>query len=414
VKRVFRILAGILAALVVIVAAIVVYVQIVWNKPVDRHAPLMSAPRDAATVARGEYLVKYSLQCWSCHAAPPSNADSPISGGMVFDLRDVGPGFGLFYTPNITPDSATGIGAWTDGEIVQAIREGIRRNRQPLFPIMPVDWFKNIADDDVLAIVAYLRTVAPVQKQIPASEIRFPTKALIAFGIMGPQPEISAAVTAPAKGPTSEYGQYLATTVSLCADCHTPRNLQNGKFYFDSLFAGSSFAFGEAEGGQDLAFARNITPHNEHGIGQWTEEEFIAAVTAGMRPNGSVLSTHMPYAYYKFFSTDDLRALYLYLQSIPAIQRTTPPPKYSAAIQQASGAERGKLLFQARCQSCHGVEGKGAPPTNVSLADVAASIDDNDLREFVSAGQLNLRMPAFEKTLTKEELDELIRYIRTW
>jgi mono/diheme cytochrome c family protein len=122
----------------------------------------------------------------------------------------------------------------------------------------------------------------------------------------------------------------------------------------------------------------------------------------------------MPYAYYKFLSEQDLRAIFLYLQSLTPIPRDTPPPGRSSELAQARGTSRGALLFRARCQVCHGDGGAGALPTNVKLVEVASSVEDRDLHDFIASGQLNLKMPAFGKTLTQEELDDIIAYIRTW
>lgn len=405
------ILLGLVVLLVLLVSA---YVLTVWDSPETRPAPTLSGSRDSAAIARGRYLYSTTWQCGECHQSEGAAAGSPPSGGRVFDLREIGPGFGIYYSRNITPDSSTGIGLWTDGEILQAIREGIGKDRRLLFPIMPTDWLKDISDADGLAIVAYLRSLPPVHNPVSDREPSFAAKALITFGAIAPGPAIERPIVAPPVGTTVEYGQYLATAASGCADCHTPRNLQDGKFYLDSLFAGSSFPFGFDEGSPLPAYARNITPLVGSGIGGWTEEQFIGAVTGGMRPDGTVLSPHMPYAHYKQLTADDLRALYLYLTSIPAIQRATPPPTYSAEVRAAVGAERGKLLYAARCQACHGSKGMGEHVTSGRLAALMPFYSDQDFKEFVSAGQPALKMPGFGKTLSGRDLDDLLAYIRTW
>jgi mono/diheme cytochrome c family protein len=333
---------------------------------------------------------------------------------MLFDLSNTGPGFGKWYSRNLTPDVETGLGGWTDGEIVQALREGISKDRTTLFPIMSTDWYHGLSDTDVLALVAYMRSIPPVRNEVPQREPSFMAKALFTFKLMKPKDPITTTVTAPPRGITPEYGHYLANNLAGCADCHTPRNLEDGQFYMDSLFAGSSFAFGEGEPEGVASFARNITPDEETGIGLWTEEQFIAAVTAGMRPDGTVLNAHMPYAYYKFWTPEDLKALFLYLRTLPPLRRTVPPNAPGLGIKGARGAERGRLLFKTRCQTCHGENGSGARPTEVKLAEVAGSLNDADLREFIATGQLNLNMPAFGKTLNDEEMTDLITFIRTW
>ncbi len=413
-KRILKTLGWIAGTVLGVLLILIVYINARWDVTDGRPAPALNAPTDSATIAHGEYIFKYQVQCWGCHQAQPSGPGAPPSGGMLFDLTDVGPGFGKWYSRNLTPDVETGIGGWTDGEIVQALREGIRKDRTPLFPIMPIDWYHGMADEDILSVVAYLRTLEPVRNPVPVREPSFMAKALMAFGVIGPKDRITAPVVAPTRGVTPEYGRYIASNRADCADCHTPRNLQDGQFYMDSLFAGGTIKFGEPEGDNIYSYARNITPDVETGIGAWTEEQFLDAVTSGVRPDGTVLMPHMPYAYYKFWTQEDLRAVYAYLKTVPSFKRKTPAPEYSPLVHAAQGAERGDLLFQTRCQTCHGKNGSGAEATNVKLAEVAASLSDADLKEFIATGQMSLKMPPFGKTLTEKDLNDVVAFIRTW
>jgi mono/diheme cytochrome c family protein len=413
VKRIWRIVRWITGIIGALMLLLFIFVQWRWDAPVSRPAPLMSAPHDSATIARGEYIFKYQAQCWGCHADETGDANSAPSGGRLFDLSGTGPGFGIWFSRNITPDKETGIGEWTDGEIVQAIREGVRKNRKVLFPLMPVDWFHGISDSDALALAAYLKSIPPVLHRVPDQRPSFFAKALFAFGVLKPKVPITEPLTAPPAGATAAYGKYLATTVALCMDCHTPRNLKNGEVYSDSLASGSSIAFGDEDGAPFVSFARNITPDSATGIGNWTEAQFLAAVTTGMRPDGTVLDPHMPYPYFKSFSTDDLKAIFLFLRSVPPVHRRTPEPRFSSALMAARGVVRGKLLFQARCETCHGPSGKGATPTHVTLAEVVPSLAEADLKEFVREGNPGLKMPSFGMTLKGEDLDDLVAYLRS-
>lgn len=414
VKRILKALGWVVGIAAVLVLGLVAYILFRWDAGITREAPELTAPRDSATIARGEYIFKYQAQCWGCHASGQRDATSAPSGGNPFDLSNAGPGFGIWYTRNITPDVETGIGGWTDGEVVQAIREGIRKDRTPLFPLMPVDWYHGISDNDALAIVAYLRSLEPVSNRIPEQQPSFFAKALFTFGVLGPKEPLTKPVVAPPPGVTAAYGKYVALNLAGCMDCHTPRNLQNGEFFMDSLGAGSTIDFGGVEGDPIGSFARNITPDKETGIGNWTEEQFITAVTAGMRPDGTVLDPHMPYAYFKSCTPEDLKAIYLYLQELPPIRRTVSAVHYSPALLEARGPERGKLLFEARCQACHGHEGAGAQPTSVALTEVSSSLSDAELKEFISTGNVGLKMPSFGKTLSENELNDIIAFIRSW
>lgn len=414
VKRILKYLGWGVAVVVVLFLALAAYIQLRWDAKDSRPAPVVKAPTDSATVARGEYIFKFQTMCWGCHHGSSGGANASPSGGLLFDLTNVGPGFGKWYARNITPDAETGIGGWTDGEILQALREGVNRDRRMLFPIMPVDWYHGMSDADALALIAYLRSIPPVKNRVPRDEPSFVAKALLTFNIVKPKDLITAPVIAPPRAITPEYGRYLCSNLADCADCHTPRNLQDGHFYLDSLFAGSSITFGGGDDDAIIAYARNITPDAATGIGSWTEEQFMTAVTSGLRPDSVVLSAEMPYAYYKSWSTDDLKAVFAYLKSLPALKRSVPPVVYDTPLKIAHGPGRGKLLFQARCRVCHGVDGTGAQPTNVKLAEVVASLEDKDLMDFIRSGQMNLKMPAFGKTLKGDELTDLVSFMRTW
>ncbi len=413
-KRILKIFLWIVGIVVVLIAILVSYVLARWDSVTNRPAPALTAPRDSASISHGEYIFKYQAQCWSCHAPGASGPNSPPSGGMEFDLREVGPGFGLWYSANLTPDVETGIGGWTDGEIVQAMREGLRKDRTVMFPLMPIDWYHGISDDDALSIIAYLRSLPAVRNNVPPHKPSFFAKALFTFGVLKPKEAVTAPIIAPKAGATVEYGKYLANTVAGCLDCHTPRNLQNGAVFFDSLGAGSTFRYGADENAPIQTFARNLTPDKETGIGNWTEAQFISASTGGMRPDGTVLAPHMPYSYFKFCTEDDMKAIFLYLQSLPPIKRSIPSPVYSSAMSGAHGTDRGNLLFRARCKACHGKDGNGAQPTKVVLSEVAPSINDADLKEFINAGDPDLKMPGFAKTLREEEMNDLIAFMRSW
>jgi len=413
-NRALKVAGGIVAAAGVLVGLASTYVLTSWNRSVDRPVPQLTARRDSATVARGEYLFKVTWQCWGCHQPDPVDADLPPKGGRVFDLSSIGPGFGVFYARNITPDTATGIGGWTDGEIVQAIREGVNNKRSPLFPLMPVDWLKNLSDVDALAIVSYLRSISPAHNAVPERRPSFIARALMTFNVIKPPPAITKPIVAPPAGLTVAYGRYCATAAAGCADCHTPRNLSNGEFYLDSIFAGGSIALGEPEDAPSVSYAANIRPDEVDGIGRWTEEQFVHAVTAGFRPDSTVIDTHMPYAQYRFLEPRDLQAIYLYLKSLAPIRRTSPPQRYTRKLLDAQGAARGELLFQARCQPCHGHNGMGMRITSVRLAEAVPLYSDQELRNFVEEGQIDLKMPGFRKTLPRDQLDDIIAYIRTW
>jgi mono/diheme cytochrome c family protein len=207
---------GILVSgIVVLVIGLVVLIQLAWDRPVNRDVPEMIAPTDDETLSRGEYLYKYTLICWDCHGADGGNSPDEVqAGGAEFDLSEIGPpgGFGVVYASNITPDPETGIGEWTDGEIVRAIREGIDPDGHILFPIMEAEWWNGLSDEDTLALVAYMRSLEPVRNEVQENRFSFVAKTLIGLRIVNAQPSTSEPVIAPPKGVTVEYGGMSFTT----------------------------------------------------------------------------------------------------------------------------------------------------------------------------------------------------------
>ncbi|HEY4611997.1 MAG TPA: cytochrome c, partial [Bacteroidota bacterium] len=121
-----------------------------------------------------------------------------------------------------------------------------------------------------------------------------------------------------------------------------------------------------------------------------------------------------PYAVYGLWDEDDLRAIYMYLKTIPPLKRTVPFVHKTERITQGSGIERGKDLYAIRCLLCHGENGTGAPSTTTKMAELAPSLNDKELKEFISAGQVSLRMPGFGTTLTDDELNDVTAFIRSW
>ncbi|MER3514120.1 MAG: hypothetical protein C4310_06790, partial [Chloroflexota bacterium] len=176
-----RLVAYLLILLIIAAFALLIYIQVRSNLSDSRPAPELAAPNSAQVLSRGEYLVKSVAQCWRCHSAPEAgepNENAPLSGGRALALSGLGPGFGLlslglgtYYAANITPDPDTGIGRWTDGQIVRALREGVSRDGHMLFPIMPYQDLRGLSDEDALAIVAYLRSRPPVRNIVPPRQL---------------------------------------------------------------------------------------------------------------------------------------------------------------------------------------------------------------------------------------------------
>lgn len=272
------------------------------------HVPLpaVTAATDAtASIARGEYIVRTVSSCSGCHAADRKNPDSPLSGGAEFRDWRIGTARGS----NLTSDVATGLGSWSEAEIVRALRNGERKDGRLLAPVMPYEWYHEMSDGDAFAVARYLKSLPPVRNEVTQSP-SFWFKLGKLF--LGPKPAIVA--TAPPRGATPEYGAYLAQHVGLCADCHTQRTGLMQKPDKSRLFAGMS------KPPKDFPMhPANLTADLETGIGKWSEADFVKAMRTGVTPEGEKLNSFMPWPAFKQMSDDDLRAIYLFLRTLPPI-----------------------------------------------------------------------------------------------
>jgi mono/diheme cytochrome c family protein len=261
----------------------------------------------AGLVARGEYIVRSVAVCGHCHAADPKNADGPLSGGFAFRNWRLG----TIRAANITSDTLTGIGKWSEAELVRAIRSGQHRNGDLIAPVMPYEWFNGMSDRDALAVARYLKGTEPVNNRTESDPNFIYGAAKVFF--LGPKR--TTAVTAPPSGVTPEYGKYLANHVSLCADCHTPRGGLQQKPDRDRLFAGTN---SPPKGFP--ANPANLTPDLETGIGNWTETDFLNTLRNGVNPRGDSLHAFMPWREVRRMTDDDLRAIFRYLKTVPPIR----------------------------------------------------------------------------------------------
>ena len=259
-------------------------------------------------VARGRYVFGASGGC-GCHTVEKQPANS---GGRKYD----GP-FGTVYSSNITPDRETGIGSWTDEQIITAIRLGRRANGERLLPVHPFPVFNGMAEEDLKALVAFLRTVPPVKRAkqpkhitVPFFESVFLPAWLATF---------APRETPPPKAPTSGLprGEYLVRAVGHCGECHTPRTRT---YATDN----SRFLAGNPKGPED-AVVPNITPDPQTGL-TWSEEEIADYLGTGNKPDGDVAEGLMAeviqgtLAGYKDLTKADRLAITQYLKSIPSIR----------------------------------------------------------------------------------------------
>jgi len=265
-----------------------------------------------ADVARGKYIFGAAAGC-GCHTEPKGQ---PNAGGKKFE----GP-FGTVYSTNITPDRQTGIGAWTDEQIITAIRLGRRATGERLLPVHPFTSFNGMAEEDLQALVAFLRTVPPVHRANTPKKIVVPM--FESFFLPVWLATFAARETPPPAAPVAGLprGEYLVRAVGHCGECHTPRSAMTMAVDSSRLLAGNS-----KRTGPEGQAAPNITPDPTTGIGDWTEEQIVTYLGTGNRPDGDVAGGLMggniqgTLAGYKDMTPADLRAIARYLKSIPAVR----------------------------------------------------------------------------------------------
>lgn len=264
-----------------------------------------SAQDQNALVKRGEYLMNGPVACGNCHT--PRAADMSLVPGMDFagGFHIVDPAFDV-YAANITPDPETGIGTWTDEQIITAIRQGKDDEGKVIFPPMPVPTYNNMSDDDVKAIVAYLHTLKPIHNEVPESTWNIPQQAMPpAKGLPAPDPSDKVA-----------YGGYIVNALAHCFECHTTPDAQGMPDFAGHLGAGG-FLIQLAPG--MTVRTPNITSDPETGLGKWSDDDIKKALTEGITPTGVHLSPPMPFPFFKNMTPDDLDAVVAYVRTIPPI-----------------------------------------------------------------------------------------------
>ncbi len=263
------------------------------------------AQEQESLLARGTYLVEGILACGNCHTPKSEDAvriaELTFAGGFVIEEEGI-----VAYAPNITMDVDTGIGGWSDDEIVRAIRDGIRPDGTLVGPPMPSPFYRDISDNDMRAILAYMRNLESVSNVVPVSEYNIPLP-----DTWGPP---IGEVSDVSRDDALAYGTYVTVTLGHCIECHTP--MVQGMHDFERTNEGGRI-FPNLFGLGHTVISRNITPHPELGIGTWTDDEIKRAITQGVSRDGREHLPGMAYPYYATISDEDLDAIIVYLRSLP-------------------------------------------------------------------------------------------------
>jgi mono/diheme cytochrome c family protein len=320
VKTLLKIVGVFVGVLVVLIAGVVVYVNATARRDFSSvPMPSVKASTDPAVVAQGEYLVHAVAHCSACHGPAEKvnlrqlGEKHEMQGG--FELK-AGP-FGTFRPANLTSCSETGLGKFSDGEIARAVAHGVDRTGG-FAPMMTLA-VGNMSQEDLTAIISYLRTVAPIKNSVPPDEWGFIAKALSSK--FSPRNDPPMKHVAPG-GISVERGEYLANGPALCSGCHSAIDPMAGFKIVGPKFQGSNQPEPDPNAEGMVAVPPNLTPDPETGhITSWDEEKFVARFKAGRAFPG----TKMPWESFKQMTEDDMRSIYRYLRTLAPVKNFTGP-----------------------------------------------------------------------------------------
>lgn len=314
-KKVLKYLAYAFAVIIIIIIGLLSYIKIALPDVGD--ATDLKVELTTEKIERGKYLANHVMLCMDCHStrdwssfSGPMVAGTDGKGGEAFDQKLGFPG--KYVASNITPFNLKN---WTDGEIFRALTSGVSKDGRALFPIMPYLNFGQLDKNDIEAVIAYIRTLEPIEHETESSSSDFPMNFIIntipqkpVFGKLPPQSD------------KINYGKYL-TTAAGCADCHAGQ--QDGEDANESFAGGNEFKFPDGS----IVRAANLSPDKTTGIGNWTTEQFVNrfklyADSSYVNPkvNPGEFQSIMAWTMYAGMSKEDLEAIFVYLQSLKPVK----------------------------------------------------------------------------------------------
>ena len=317
-KKLKSVLRWIVLIVFVLVAGSLTYIKLFL--PNVGPAPELTIERTPERVARGEYLANHVAVCIDCHSkrdwsrfsGPPAEGTYGM-GGDIFDQKFGFPG--VYFAKNITP---AGISRYTDGELFRVITTGVNKEGAAMFPVMPFHYYGQMDEEDIKSIIAYIRTLAPIQNVVPKSSSDFPMNF-----ILNTIPHKGNPSKIPAKSDMVAYGKYI-TNASSCIECHTKADK-------GALIPGTEYGGGREFPFPDGSIVRsgNISSDKETGIGKWKKETFVALFHAhsdsttlhtALKPGD--FNSIMPWTMYGKMTDEDLEAVFAYLQSVPPVNNS--------------------------------------------------------------------------------------------
>jgi mono/diheme cytochrome c family protein len=356
-------------------------------------------------VARGEYLAR-AADCMPCHT---SAGGAPYAGGLKFDLP-----FGSLYSANITADSETGIGSWTDDEFVSAVQRGVAKGGEHLYPAMPYTSYSRLTRDDVLAIKAYLFSLKPVKNIPPENKIAAPYNIRsglilwnLVYGSNGALPNDAS------KGADWNRGAYLAEALGHCAECHTPRGLAM------NLDSSKPFAGALTNGW----YAYNITSDGKSGLGSWSDDDLASYLSTGHAPGRSSAAGAMGEVVensLRYLTPQDIRALVVYVKSLAPISNAPAVTASLSPAQRAPTNSLGERLFASECANCHKWDGSGAQIPHAALLG-SRTVNDPGAHNLISVllqgahfkFKTDVFMPPFARAHSNDEIAALANFVNT-
>lgn len=362
----------------------------------------VGAESSAETIERGKQLAT-AADCAGCHTADPSK---PFAGGKRLPTP-----FGAVCSPNLTPDRETGIGAWSDEDFRRAFREGVAPDGSHYYPAFPYAYFTKLTRDDLLAIRAYLATLAPVRNERPAPELWWPFNhrfVMRGWNFLFFKPGIFE----PNQQKSTEWnrGGYLVTGAAHCGACHTPKNI------FGADKRNRAFRGGSVDGW----FAPRLDSAVRSGLKSWSVDDVVEYLASGRNSRSHAAG---PMADVVLNSTSkmsegDLRAIAVFLKDLPP---GVPEPDVAPPPQ--SGMSAGQSIYAHACVSCHEADGSGAPriyPPLPGNANLQSTDPASTLRIILEGVQTVTTprapnpgsMPAYAKQLSDEEIADVTNYIR--
>jgi mono/diheme cytochrome c family protein len=356
---------------------------------------------NAAQLRRGQYLVAAG-DCIACHQR---EGGEPFAGGLGLNTP-----FGVIYTPNITPDRNTGIGAWTSDQFYRAMHDGKDDQGNDLYPAFPYPWFRRVSREDDDAIFAYLTTVPAVSYTPPKNDLPFPLNFRSLVGVWN-MLFLDSHNFQSDPGQSAEWnrGAYLVTGLGHCGGCHTPKN-----------FLGADKSKQELQGGNlDNWIAPDLTGNSRTGLGGWSVDdiaEFLATGRNAHAAAGGDMADVISHST-SHMSDADRRAIAVYLKSQPA------SPNVASSAPDAGAMHRGAEIYSDGCASCHLDDGIGQsrlfPPLGKDA--MLQQPDPTGLEHLILGGThvgvsasrpSPLGMPSFAWKLTDQEIADVSTFIR--